>query len=170
MRNIPRPHMIFARPELIPSTVSPQGLGFVQDVPSRPWLPHEIPQVLVDRLIRFLRGSHPIPHKSLDTIIPISEAGAARREFHALLRRGLTPGEALIEIGLVERSREWHNVPNVASAEVLEIGCDCVGPVGTLGLVASSAGEPFADLYRIYRCSEFLGIIDPEAESVLLAA
>jgi hypothetical protein len=161
----PLKHRLVVRTKYLLPSDSTQSLGFVR-LPVRPYLPWEIPQVLRRRLISFLTGSAPVPLESIATILPVDEAEDARRAFRRAVSLGLTPGEALVNLGIINR-KDWSNVPNWCTAKIVRRGCACVGPVGTTGLIASSAGGILDNEYRVVRCSEVAAVADETQASGL---
>lgn len=155
----PLPHFVLAKLRYNAPSIDGQEATIREP---KDLLPHELPARVVKHLIAFLKGIHPIPPASISALIPPSEAAGARRAFWQLLKAGFSPGDAIIELGILTK-KEWSNVPQTCFAEVLQRNCDCSAPKeGETGLVASSAGERLGGSVRILRCNEFLSrVIDP---------
>ena len=153
--------------------------GFVEPPPN--YHPLELPAFVRKRLIEFLECRYPVPPKYLRNILTTEEAGDARRLYRELRIDGVSAGEAILQLGLVDREKGY-NLPNVALARVLRSGCSCIeGPGNASGLttvpvvtsvtkessnaptflyITSSAGEPLStpDDLRVIRCTDAHGL------------
>lgn len=159
----PLPHRILARLTALLDTRE-LALGLVLP-PPRDLLPSEMPTYVVRRLISFLKGRHPIPPRVLHSILPPNEAQAVREEFNQLVASGLTPGEAIIRLGIVTKYPAM-SVPGVAYAKILRAGCSCLADIDTTkeeGLVPFTAGEELDPDHRILWCHEFIRAAVPAA-------
>ncbi len=140
------------------------GLSLAQ----RDYLPHEMPDYLRQRLVKFLLGIHPIPPSYLLSIITPEEARAARPVFKQLLASGATPGDALIRMGVLCKERTW-SPPSTFCARVENSGCNCIQlesgdphAAHPIIIIDIAAGEPLSDTWSVIECSEALVVVPPE--------